>query len=39
MGKLCGSQWPTEKVALSLRTVLGLKECALFLGFDALGNY
>jgi hypothetical protein len=39
MGKLCGGQGPTEKVALSFRTVLGLKERALFLRFDALGNY
>ena len=39
MGKLCGGQGPTEKVALSFGTVLGLKECALFLCFDALCNY
>src|SRR6266404_2211399 len=39
MGKLCGGQGPAEEVALSFRTVMGLKECALLLRFDALGNH
>ena len=39
MGKLCGGQGPAEEVALSFRAVMGLKECALFLRFDALGNH
>src|ERR1700730_14259227 len=39
MGKLCGGQRLAEEIALSSRTVLGLKECELFLGFDALGNH
>src|SRR5882762_1896313 len=39
MGKLCRGHGPAEQVALSFRTVLGLKVCALCLGFDALGNY
>src|ERR1700687_3305870 len=39
MCKLCGGQGPAEEVALSFRTVLGLKECELFLRFDALGNH
>jgi hypothetical protein len=39
MGKLCGGQGPTEEVALPFRTVVGLKECELFLSFDALCNH
>src|ERR1700730_3079576 len=39
MGKVCGGQGPAEEVALSFGTVLGLKECELFLRFDALGNH
>src|SRR5712692_6338828 len=39
MGKLGGGQGPAEEVALSFRTVLGLKEYELFLRFDALGNH
>jgi hypothetical protein len=38
MGKLCGGQGLAEEVALSFRTVLGLKECELFRRFDAFGN-
>src|ERR1700676_1290294 len=39
MGKLRGGQGPAEEVALSFCTVLGLKECELFVSFDALGNH
>src|SRR3977135_36590 len=39
MGKLCSSQRPAEEVALPFRTVVGLKECELFLSFDTLGNH
>src|SRR5580704_9015220 len=39
MRKLCSGQGRAEEVALSFRTVLGLKECELFLRFDALGNH
>ena len=36
--KLCRGQGPAEEVALSFRTVPGLKECELFLRFDTLCN-
>jgi hypothetical protein len=39
MGKLCGGQGPAEEVALPFSAVLDLKECQLFLRFDALGNH
>src|SRR6266851_1944858 len=39
MGKLCGGQGLAEEVALSFRTVVGPKECELFLRFDTLGNH
>src|ERR1700674_2093279 len=39
MGKLGGGQGPAEEVALSFRTVLGLKVGPLFLRFDALSNH
>src|SRR5260370_30175811 len=39
MGKLCGSQGPAEKVALSFRATLGLKVGPLLLRFDTLGNH
>src|SRR5580704_13859841 len=39
MGKLCGGQGPAKEVALSFRTVPGLKECELLLRFDAFGNH
>jgi hypothetical protein len=39
MGKLRGGQGPAEEVALPFRTVVGLKECELFLSFDTLGNH
>src|ERR1022692_2701163 len=39
MGKFRGAHGLAEQVALSFLTVLGLKECELFLRFDALGNH
>src|ERR1700732_5370443 len=39
MLKLSGGQRPAEEIALSFRTVVSLKECALLLRFDALGNH
>ena len=38
MRKLRGGQGLAEEVALSFRTVVGLKECELFLSFDTLCN-
>jgi hypothetical protein len=39
MGKLCGGQRPAEEVPLSFRAAVGLKECELFVRFDAFGNH
>jgi hypothetical protein len=36
MRTLWSGQGPAEEVALSFRTVVGLKECELFLRFDIL---
>src|ERR1700730_5633483 len=39
MLKLSGGQGPAEEIALSFRTMMRLKECALLLRFDALCNH
>src|ERR1019366_8059463 len=39
MGEFCGGHGVAEEVALSFRTVLGLKESELLLRFNALGNH
>src|ERR1700723_3138331 len=39
LGELCGGHGPAEEVALAFRTVVGPKECELFLCFDAFGNH
>src|ERR1700689_5452549 len=39
MSKLRGGNGSAEKVALSFRTMPGLQEFELFLGFNALGNH